>query len=68
MMDRWRQEPLDSLSPDAEPVPEELLEATAARLRPIRGTMPDAAFDALVHAVARFRLRWGGPLRTPDGG
>jgi hypothetical protein len=60
---RWRHTPPDALSPDAELVPAELLEATAERLRPVRGSMSDDDFAALVRDVVRMKLRWDTPPR-----
>jgi hypothetical protein len=61
MMRGWRGRPSPSYSDDVDPLPAALLEQTAEHLRPFRGRMPAAAFDALVRDVVRVKLRWDNP-------
>jgi len=52
--------------PGADAPPAALLEQIAARLRPVRGEMDAAHFEALVRDVARFTVRWGETRRPPE--
>jgi hypothetical protein len=54
-------------TPNTDELPAALLDETAARLHPVRGTMSDALFATLVVSVVRFKIRWPCGRTGPTG-